>query len=66
MIDFINWLYTMNEMNNNMGKRYVEDVRHIVVDLLNAGAKVAAEEVKKALEEKSKTEADDAANEHRT
>lgn len=66
MIDFINWLYTMNEMNNNMGKWYVEDVRHIVVDLLNAGAKVAAEEVKKALEEKSKTEADDAANEHRT
>lgn len=65
MIDFYNWLYTMNKMNSKMGNWYVDDVRHIVVDLLNAGAKVAAEEVKKALDEKSKTEADDAANEHR-
>ena len=55
--DFQNWLFTMNAMQAKMGDWYMEDVIGICQDFINAGAKFAAEEVKKAVEEKTATEA---------
>lgn len=57
--DFQNWLFTMNAMQAKMGDWYMEDVIGICQDFINAGAKFAAEEVKKAVEEKTATEASD-------
>ena len=57
--DFQNWLFTMNAMQAKMGDWYMEDVIGICQDFINAGAKFAAEEGKKAVEEKTATEASD-------
>lgn len=46
--DFLNWKFTMNSVLQDICGWYVEDVRNIVSDLLNAGAKFAEEEVAKA------------------
>jgi len=59
VVDFQNWLFTMNMMLLKMGDRYMDDVVEICQDFINAGAKFAAEEVKKAVEEKAATEASD-------
>ena len=59
VVDFQNWLFTMNMMQEKMGDRYMDDVVGICQDFINAGAKFAAEEVKKAVEEKAATEASD-------
>jgi hypothetical protein len=58
-VDFQNWLFTMNMMQAKMGDWYMDDVIGICQDFINAGAKFAAEEVKKAVEEKTATEASD-------
>lgn len=59
VVDFQNWLFTMNMMLLKMGDRYMDDVVGICQDFINAGAKFAAEEVKKAVEEKAATEVSD-------
>ena len=59
VVDFQNWLFTMNMMQAKMGDWYMDDVIGICQDFINAGAKFAAEEVKKAVEEKTATEASD-------
>ena len=51
VVDFQNWLFTMNMMQAKMGDRYMDDVVGICQDFINAGAKFAAEEVKKVVEE---------------
>ena len=59
VVDFQNGLFTMNMMQAKMGDWYMDDVIGICQDFINAGAKFAAEEVKKAVEEKTATEASD-------
>jgi len=59
VVDFQNWIFTMNMMQAKMGDWYMDDVIGICQDFINAGAKFAAEEVKKAVEEKTATEASD-------
>ena len=59
VVDFQNWLFTMNMMQAKMGDWYMDDVVGICQDFINAGAKFAAEEVKKAVEEKAATEVSD-------
>lgn len=59
VVDFQNWLFTMNMMQAKMGEWYMDDVVGICQDFINAGAKFAAEEVKKAVEEKAATEVSD-------
>ncbi len=51
VVDFQNWLFTMNMMQAKMGDRYMDDVVGICQDFINAGAKFAAEEVKKVVED---------------
>ena len=56
MTDFINWKFTMNSMLRDVGGWYMEDVRNIVSDLINAGARFADEEVARATGKEIKTE----------
>ena len=58
--DFQNWLFTMNAMQAQMGEWYMEDIIGICQDFIKAGTKLAVEEVEKAVEEKTRTEAKDA------
>ena len=46
--DLRNWVFTMNKYLMKLADWYVEDVKDIVTDLLNAGARFAEEEVAKA------------------
>lgn len=45
--DFVNWLFTMNKMQEKMGWWYIEDMNNIFHDFIKAGCQVAAEEVAK-------------------
>ena len=60
VVDFQDWLFTMNAMQAQMGEWYMEDIIGICQDFIKAGTKLAVEEVEKAVEEKTKTEAKDA------
>ena len=57
VVDFQNWLFTMNVMQAKMGNWYMDDVVGICQDFINAGVKFAAEEVKKVVKENTETEA---------
>lgn len=57
--DMMNWIFTMNVMLEQMGDWYIDDVVGICQDFIGAGVKFAAEEVKKAVEEKTAMEASD-------
>ena len=59
IVDFQNWLFTMNAMQAKMGDWDMDDIIGICQDFINAGAKFAAEEVKKAVEAKIGTETSD-------
>ena len=60
IVDFQDWLYTMNMKLIQMGEWYMEDIVGICQDFISAGMKLAAEEVEKAKEEKPETEVKDA------
>ena len=60
IVDLQNWVFTMNAMQKKMGEWYMDDVIGICQDLINAGTKLAVEEVKKAKDENTGTEAKDA------
>lgn len=60
IVDFQNWLYTMNMKLIQMGEWYMEDIVGICQDFISAGMRLAAEEVEKAKEEKPETEVKDA------
>ena len=60
VVDFQNWIFTMNAMQAQMGEWYMEDIIGICQDFIKAGTKLAVEEVEKAVEEKTRTEAQDA------
>lgn len=60
VVDFQNWIFTMNAMQAKMGEWYMEDIIGICQDFIKAGTKLAVEEVEKAVEEKTRTEAKDA------
>ena len=60
IVDFNNWLFTMNIYQNKMADRYREDVVAICNDFMTAGLKFAAEEVKKAVEVKTDGEGESA------
>ena len=57
VVDFQNWLFTMNMMQAKMGDWYMDDVVGICQDFISAGVKFAAEEVKKVVGENTETEA---------
>lgn len=57
VVDFQNWLFTMNMMQAKMGDWYMDDVVGICQDFISAGVKFAAEEVEKVVEENTETEA---------
>ncbi|MBO6031800.1 MAG: hypothetical protein J6Q22_10130 [Prevotella sp.] len=60
IVDFLNWLFTMNKMQTMMGEWYMDDVIGICQDFINAGAKIAADEVTNAVGKKAETEGKDA------
>lgn len=59
VVDFQNWLFTMNAMQAKMGGWYMDDVIGIVQDFINAGTKFTAEEVKKAIGDSQESETKD-------
>ena len=48
IVDFRNWMYTMNSMLAQIGEFYLKDIAGICQDFAIAGAKVAADEIEKA------------------
>lgn len=60
IVDFQNWLFTMNSLQAQMGEWYLEDIVGICQDFINAGANVAVDVARQAVEEKSEMEAKDA------
>ena len=60
VVDFQNWLFTMNMMQAKMGDWYMDDVVGICQDFISAGVKFAAEEVKKVVEVKTDGEGESA------
>ena len=51
IVDFANWMFTMNHYLDSMGARYVKDVSGIVRDFVKAGVRLCNEELEKAKEE---------------
>ena len=51
-VDLMNWIFTMNIFLTRMGEWYMDDVVNLCRSLINAGATVVEEEVRKVLEGK--------------
>ena len=46
IVDFLNWMYTMNSMQSKMGVLYLKDVCDLCNDLISAACKVTLESSK--------------------